>query len=197
MSAQSPSRQRWLIPVLVVVLSVTVAGGLLARELYHGAGEQADAIAPITVPPSTSDEPREEPGPPRVEITPDVANHPQDEVVRGVLQAYFDALNSKDYQAWSETVSDARRDQTTLADWKRDFQSTKDGSILLYRIEPGAQNSLRVLVGFTSTQSLNEAPVNFQYPCIRWRLVLPMKFERGAYRIDAVDSGTTTEHERC
>lgn len=184
--------------MLVVVLSVTVAGGLLARELYHrGTDEMQPGVLPITVPSSTSDGPRDEPGPARVEITPDAAGHPLGDAVRDALQGYFDALNAKNYGMWSKTVTRARLEQTTPALWKQDFQSTKDGSILLYRIEPGAQNSLRVLVGFTSTQSLNEAPRDFQHPCIRWRLVLPMKFENGSYRIDTVESGTTTEHEAC
>lgn len=192
-----PSRQRWLIPVLVVVLSITVAGGLLARELYRRPDAPRPADGEVIAPPvTTSDASGEKPGPDRVEVTADAANHPQDEAVRSVLQAYFKALNAKDYDAWAETVSDARRAKTPEADWHRNFQSTKDGSIRLYRIEPGAQGSLRALVGFTSTQSLNEAPVDFPHECIRWRLVLPLKFEHGSYRIDTVD-GTATEHDVC
>ncbi|GAA1024440.1 hypothetical protein GCM10009565_29740 [Amycolatopsis albidoflavus] len=192
-----PSRQRWLIPVIVVVLSITVAGGLLARELYRRPDSpraaDGEAMAPSA---TTSGGPSDKSGSVQVAVAPDAENHPQDDAVRTVLQAYFNALNKKDYDAWTETVSDARRSKTPEVDWHRNFQSTKDVNILLYRIEPGAQGTLRALVGFTSTQSLNEAPGDFQETCINWRLVLPMKFEHGSYRIDTVD-GTATEHDKC
>ncbi|WP_037362726.1 hypothetical protein [Amycolatopsis orientalis] len=191
------SRQRWLIPVLVVVLSITVAGGLLARELYRRPDSPRAAGGEATAPSATtSGGSAGKSGEVEVGVTPDAENHPQDDAVRSVLKAYFTALNKKDYDAWTETVSDARRSKQPESDWHRNFQSTKDVDILLYRIEPGAQGTLRALVGFTSTQSLNEAPVDFQEPCIRWRLVLPMKYEHGSYRIDTVDS-TATERDKC
>ncbi|MFF0145411.1 hypothetical protein [Amycolatopsis sulphurea] len=198
MSAQSPSRQRWLIPVLVVVLSVTVAGGLVARELYHTSADDVQSgVLPITVPSSTSPGSHSEPGSGRVEITPDVAGHPAGQAVLAVLQNYFDALNAKNYALWRQTVTTARIQNTSQSAWHTEFRSTKDGSILVYRIEEAADDSLSVLVGFTSTQSINEAPANFQYPCIRWRLELPMRIEGGGYRIDIVQSGSGVEHERC
>ncbi|MFD2469792.1 hypothetical protein [Amycolatopsis silviterrae] len=192
-----PSRQRWLIPVLVVVLSITVAGGLLARELYRRpeSPQPADGEA-MSSPVTTSGGLPDKSGAVHVGVTPDAESHPQDEAVRTVLQAYFEALNKKDYDAWTETVSEARRSRTPESDWHRNFQSTKDVDILLYRIEPGAQGTLRALVGFTSTQSIKEAPVDFPHECIRWRLVLPMKYEHGSYRIDTVD-GNATEHDQC
>lgn len=192
-----PSRQRWLIPVLVVVLSITVAGGLLARELYRRPDSpraaDGEAMAPSA---TTSGGAADKSGAIEVGVTPDAQNHPQDEAVRTVLKAYFTAVNQKDYDAWAETVSDARRSKMPEYDFHRSFQSTKDVDVMLYRIEPGAQGTLRALVGFTSTQSLNEAPVDFQEKCIHWRLVLPMKYEHGSYRIDTVD-GTATEHDKC
>ncbi|WP_167493624.1 hypothetical protein [Amycolatopsis circi] len=192
-----PSRQRWLIPVLVVVLSITVAGGLLARELYRRPDSpraaDGEAMAPSA---TTSGGQADKSGAVQVAVAPDAENHPQDDAVRTVLQAYFTALNHKDYDAWTETVSDARRSKTPEVDWHRNFQSTKDVNIMLYRIEPGAQGTLRALVAFTSTQSVNEAPLDFPFPCINWRLVLPMKYEHGSYRIDTVD-GTATEHDKC
>ncbi|MGW7539203.1 hypothetical protein [Amycolatopsis sp. NPDC054798] len=192
-----PSRQRWLIPVLVVVLSITVAGGLLARELYRRPESPRPADGEGIVPPvATSGGLPGKTGSVQVGVTPDAENHPQDDAVRTVLQAYFNALNAKDYDAWTETVSEARRSKTPETDWHRNFQSTKDVDITLYRIEPGAQGTLRALVGFTSTQSLNEAPVDFQQKCIRWRLVLPMKYEHNSYRIDTVD-GSAAEREAC
>ena len=182
--------------MLVVVLSITVGGGLLARELYRQP-DPPPATDPVNAPPpSVSVDPNDRPGSDQVKVTPDAANHPQGDAVRTVLQAYFRALNEKNYEAWADTVTDARRSLQTAALWHQGFQSTKDGSILLYRIEPGAQGTLRALVGFTSTQSTNEAPDDFREPCIRWRLVLPMKYEHNSYRIDATDN-RSIEHDKC
>ncbi len=182
--------------MLVVVLSITVGGGLLAREWYRQP-DPPPATDPVTAPlPSESVDPNDRPGSDVVKVTADVANHPQNNAVRTVLQAYFRAVNDKNYAAWADTVTDARRARTTMVQWHQDFKSTKDGTILLYRIEPGAQGTLRALVGFTSTQSLDEAPQEFQQPCIRWRLVMPMKFEHNSYRIDTTDN-TAIEHDKC
>ncbi|MDT8915385.1 hypothetical protein [Amycolatopsis sp. PS_44_ISF1] len=199
MTAQppAPSRQRWLVPVLVVVLSLTVGGGLLARELYQRPeAKLADAAA---VAPATSVERDDQPGPGKVEVTDDVAHHPQGDAVRPVIQAYFDSINSRDYGKWRSTVSAERASQKPTEDsWKKDYRSTKDGSILIYRIEPAAHTSLRVLLAFTSTQSVDDAPENFKEGCIHWRLVLPMVFQAGGYKIDAVDStGRSPESENC
>ncbi|MFI5609155.1 hypothetical protein [Amycolatopsis sp. NPDC051903] len=191
----APARQRWLVPVLVVVLSVTVGSGLLARELYRRPAAPPDD--PVASTPTTSVSSGDQPGPGQVEVTEDAARHPQDDVVRQVLQMYFDGVNNHDYDQWAQSVSEGRLKAYPEDKWRKGFVSTKDGSILLYRIEPGAGTSLRVLVGFNSTQSLDEAPPDFQYKCIRWRLVLPMVYERGGYKIDAIQSGASPEHDRC
>ncbi|MEV7552572.1 hypothetical protein AB0N89_23420 [Amycolatopsis sp. NPDC089917] len=189
------SRQRWLIPVLVVVISLTVGVGLLARDLYLR--PEAAPTAPIVSDSPTSVAPGAQPGSPAVEVTPDVFAHPQYQSVRQVLQGYFDSINDRDYPKWTSVVSRERAKTKTSAEWKKDYQSTRDGSILVYRVEPGAPNTLRVLVAFTSTQDVEDAPVYLPEACIRWRLVLPLRLESGSWRVDTTDGGTNPEHERC
>ncbi|MEC3979394.1 hypothetical protein [Amycolatopsis sp. H20-H5] len=191
----APSRQRWLIPVLVVVLSLTVGGGLLARELYR----RPEALPPEPIAESTptSLAPGQEPGLREVEITQDVATHPLNDPVRQVVQTYFDAIIDRNYDQWSKVVTQERLAGKSRADWLHDYRSTKDGSILIYRIEPGSPGSLRVLVGFTSTQDLADAPPYFQERCIRWRLVLPLILESGRWKLDTVEGGTNPEHDKC
>ncbi|MEV6911408.1 hypothetical protein [Amycolatopsis sp. NPDC051071] len=188
-------RQRWLIPVVVVVISLTVGIGLLARDLYRR--PEAPIAEPIVSAAPSSVAPNEQPGPPVVEITPDVFAHPQYQNVRQVLQGYFDSINDRDYPKWTSVVSRERAKTKTATEWKKDYQSTRDGSILVYRIEPGAPSSLRVLVAFTSTQDVDDAPVYLPEACIRWRLVLPLRLESGSWRVDTTDGGTNPEHERC
>jgi len=193
------SRQRWLIPVVVVVLSVTVGGGLLARELYKRQDPAAPTgNEPIVVSSSTTPlAPAEEPGSDTVRVTPDVVIHPQGDAVRKVIQSYFTAINTRDYRLWTVTVSAKRASQKPQKVWEKDLQSTKDGSILIYRIERGGGDSLRVLMAFTSVQDIADAPKDFPEKCIHWRLVLPLIEQGSSLRIDTVDTPSDPEREKC
>ena len=191
------SRQRWLIPVVVVVLSVTVGGGLLAREVYQRPELTADA--PIASSTSTVPlSPAEEPGPATIKVTPDVAGHPQENAVAATLETYFESINVKDYKLWSSVATAARIASQSQTDWRNGVRSTRDGSILVYRIERGANDSLRVLVGFTSVQKPEDGPPDLQVGCIRWRLVLPMvkPLDSDGLKIDTTD-GVSPDHEQC
>jgi hypothetical protein len=196
-TAPAPSsRQRWLVPVVVVVLSVTVGGGLLAREIYRRPDQPADETAVSTSAPASASS-----GAPAVTgvvgMTDDAKNHPQADAVRKALETYFSAINERNYAQWQTVVSEERRRSKTAAEWKKDFRSTKDSELLVYRIERGAGQSLRVLVAFTSTQDPQDAPEDMRERCLHWRLVLPMVVENDALRIDTVDPGPSPEHEKC
>jgi hypothetical protein len=177
------------------VLSLTVGGGLLARELYRRP-DQAPAV-PATLPASNPLRPSDQPGPRTVELTADAAAHPQHEQVRALLQSYFDAINNRDYVQWTSSVSAERRQNKTRNEWAGEYKSTQDGSILVYRIETVGQAQLRALVAFTSTQDIGEAPVGLPETCIHWRLTLPVVLQDGRWRVDAVAPGTTPEREKC
>jgi len=190
------SRQRWLVPVVVVVLSVTVGGGLLAREIYRRPDQPADDVS-VSVPspsPSSSGEPGAADD---VRMTDDARAHPQADAVRKLLKKYFAAINSKQYQQWTAVVTDERAAGQPQADWLKGVRTTKDTDALVYRIERSPASSLRVLVGFTSRQNVEDAPLFFREPCIKWRLVLPMLVEQSALKIDSVDKGPPPEHEKC
>jgi hypothetical protein len=194
----TPARQRWLIPTLIVLLSLTIGGGLLAREWYRPvaaalpAGENVVVPAPVT----TSLSPAEQPGSDVVGLTPDAAAHPQSKAVVALLQSYFTAINKKDYRLWTLAVSTERRQSKTEAEWQSDYRSTRDGSILAYRIESAALNQLRVLVAFTSTQDERDAPVGLPEHCIRWRLTLPVIVQGGGLRVD-VTTTNAPERGKC
>ncbi|GLY44083.1 hypothetical protein Amsp01_101060 [Amycolatopsis sp. NBRC 101858] len=197
MTTPAPSsRQRWLVPVVAVVLSVTVGAGLLAREIYRRPDQPADETTASSATPSSASS-----GAPAaagvVQMTEDARAHPQAGAVRRALETYFSAINERNYPQWQTVVSDERRRTKTAVDWKKDFRSTKDKDILIYRIERGAGQSLRVLVAFTSTQDPQDAPADMRETCLHWRLVLPMVVEDDALRIDTVDPGPSPEHEKC
>lgn len=190
-----PPRARWLIPVLVVVVSLTVGGGLLTRELYR----QPDRleVAGVTIGTTKQLPPNEQPGPSTVELTPDAAAHPQDDVVRKLLQDYFDSINGRSYEQYRTTVTIARMQSMGPNEWRRNFESTRDGSIVVYRIESSGPSLMNVLVSFTSVQDPSDAPPDLQVPCIRWSLVLPVRQEAGSWKVDTVPSGAPAEFKAC
>ncbi|UQS26529.1 MULTISPECIES: hypothetical protein [Amycolatopsis] len=194
MPAPPAAPPRWLVPVVIVVVSIMVGGGLLARELYRLPEAAPDAILAQTSPARPL---AEQPGPGIVELTPDAAAHPQNATVRGLLQTYFDSINNRDYELWKTAVTRERVQAKPKSTWLNDYRTTKDGSILVYRIDPVTDDELRALVGFTSTQDVKDAPAELPEPCVHWRLVLPLALESGAWKVDTVTGSTTPELSRC
>ncbi|HVW41861.1 MAG TPA: hypothetical protein VHC18_10990 [Amycolatopsis sp.] len=187
---------RWLIPVLVVVVSLIVGGGLVARELYRAPDQGLGTM--LALPSSTARPLAQQPGPGTVELTPDAALHPEHEVVQQLLQTYFDAINSLDYEKWKTTVTKTRIQAKPRPDWLKDYASTKDGSILVYRIDGVSAQDLRVLVGFTSVQDPAKAPDEVPgATCVQWRLVLPLTQESGHWKVDTMAGYTTPEVRPC
>lgn len=194
MPASSTPHHRLLIAVLIVVVALMVGGGLAARELYR---QPEQTLAAVTLPSSTALPLAEQPGPATVELTLDAAAHPQHEDVRVLIQQYFDSINSRNYEAWKGTVTRARVQSKPPAKWKSEYQSTKDGSILVYRIDSLPKGDLRLLVAFTSTQDPSAAPPELPAPCLHWNLVLPVTLEGGHLRVDAVTGAATPEMSPC
>jgi hypothetical protein len=181
-----------LLPIFVVVLSLTVGGGLLAREFYRFSGHEPGFVAP-----SSSATPTRQPGSMTVELSRDSAAHPQEETIRQLIQTYFDAINTRNYERWKTTVTKQRIQARPADMWAREYQSTKDGSVLVYRIETLSERQLQVFIGFTSTQSISAAPPDMPEPCIRWRLIWPIAQEGDAWKLDTVPTGTVPEHAKC
>lgn len=186
---------RWLVPVLIVVLSLAVAGGLLARDHYQRQAPRHTGAVSLPHSPSLALE--DQPGSPLVQLTPDAANHPHDETVRRLLQAYIDGINGRNYERWKTAVTAERVRSKPEEQWLVDYQSTKNGSILVHRIETAPEGKLRVLLSFTSTQDVSDAPLQLPEPCVRWWLAWPLALERGHWKIDTVPAGTVPEMARC
>ncbi|SFO86388.1 hypothetical protein SAMN05421810_101228 [Amycolatopsis arida] len=185
----------WLVPALVVVVSLAVGGGLLARELYRPPEQPVDAV--IATPTSTPLPPDQQPGSPMVRLARGAATHPEGEPVRRLLQAYFDAINGRNYERWKTTVTVERVAVKPKREWLTEYRSTRDGNILVYRIETAPQGRLQVLVAFTSTQDVADAPPGLPATCVHWRLALPVLREGGQWKLDTVPAGTTPEREPC
>ena len=183
---------RWVLPVVLVAMIATAVGALVARQIYAEPATSPSVVLPSDHPLP----PGEQPGDPTVAGTPDATEHPLYETVRALLQTYFDAINNKRYDQW-RTVASKNLAKVSAEKWQADYRSTKDGSIVLRRIETGPANSARVLVSFTSVQELDNAPYELPAKCIRWRLVLPFTVEDGAWKLDTGLTNVASQHDTC
>lgn len=187
-------RQLWLVPVVLVTVIATAIGGLLARNLY----ETPEPGAPDPVLPTETSRPLEEqPGSGVVRGTKDAVAHPLFETVRAVLQTYFDAINRKDYESWTGTVTQNRIESLRKETWLKDYRSTTDGNIVVYRIEVAEEDTARVLMKFTSVQDPPDAPPELQVPCIHWHVVFPLVREDSGWKIDTGPASASPQHEPC
>lgn len=191
-------RALWVLPTALVVAAASVAGGLLARDLYLRpatieAGEvtTSESGAPSSVPRS------EQPGDRTVRLSVDAELHPDGEHVRALLQRYFDAINGRDYQAWTENVTSDFARRLRAPQWMANYQTTTDGSVVVQRIDTSSTERLRVLAGFVSVQDVAKAPAGLPVDCIRWRVVLPLSEEDGTLRVDNGPEGYTPQFEAC
>lgn len=183
MNARRPTEQLgWLLPGLaLLVVLVGVGAGFGVRQL---AADPAGSPAPVT----TVSNPRPSgppPGPGIVQLSQDAQAHPDADAIRSLLQRHFDAINNKDYAAWASTVVARRSSEMPRSMWQSDYGSTRDGSILVHRVEPSQLGPV-AMVSFTSTQNADKGPSNLNGSrCTRWWVSYRMVIEGGLLRIDA------------
>jgi hypothetical protein len=187
-------RQLWLLPVLLITVIATAVGGLLARTVYEDPGPP---VPDPVVPSSTSLPPGDQPGSKVVEGTPDATQHPLYQALHELVQRHFDAINAHDYAAWQGTVTGKRMELLPQDKWEGDYQSTKDGSIVILRIEQGDEDTARVLMTFTSVQNPANAPPELKVGCIRWNVVYALVIEGDGWKLDASPASVAPQHERC
>lgn len=193
----------WVALLGIVIL--TAAAAFVVRQVYRS---RPEALSPAvttstttsaTTPtaPTTSSQ-SQRPGPSDVQTREDAAQHPQYGDVRKMLQDYFDGINDRNYVKWRGSVTRARAELLPEKEWTDSYKSSKDGNIHLYRIDTvQPQQRLRVLVSFTSTQSIDKAPPELQKECIDWHVVLPVTREDNKWKIDTGDGASSPRHDEC
>ncbi|WP_228717586.1 hypothetical protein [Allosaccharopolyspora coralli] len=182
-SSSAPRRGRlwpWAVPVTLVVLVAAVGGGLSARALYGESGAEPSEPNSTTSAPATQGRP----GPAVVELAPGAAEHPDHRTVRSMLQILFYSINANRYDQWRTTVVEERQRTMPEDEWRDAYGSTRDGSILVHTIRPGPDDSVRVLLSFTSVQDPADAPSEMPVDCLRWHVVYPLVKDSGGLRLD-------------
>lgn len=155
--------------VVAIALGVLlVAGGALAWATSGApAVGGAPAGSPAAVPVAGA-------GPSAVQLSSDAARHPAAPAVLAQLQRHYDAINNRDYAAWTDTVVAERSAALPESRWLDDYASTKDGTIRVDRIDPAPEGGVLVLLRFVSTQAVADAPEQLPAERLCWRTTLPM-----------------------
>lgn len=185
---------KWGVPLAIVVLVAAALSGLAGRSFYEDGNASAappDGASPSGTEPVT---PPAQPG--SIVLTEDASEHPDHETVRWVLQTHFDAINFHRYDTWKTTVVAAKQAELPEEKWKREYASTRDSDIVVHRIESGADDSLRVLLTFTSRQDPEDSPDGLS-PCVRWRVVYPLVQESGGMRLDTGRLPGSSRYNQC
>lgn len=154
---------------LVAVFAVLC--GLLVHSLY----QRADAGEPLAA---------NVPGPVGPRLSPEAALAPRAGEIEALISAHYEAINRRDYQAWKKTVVARRHQETPEPLWREQLASTRDGDVVIHRIDPAPGGSLSVLMTFTSTQDPNLAPRETPYACLRWHVVYSVVRELNLPRLD-------------
>jgi hypothetical protein len=189
------TRRWWLLPVLVMlVIGAGAAAGYGLRELVTqpSGGQEETPAAPTTTTTAAGGE--TDSGPRAVELAPDVVADPEGSDIQKLLQRHFDAINNSDYEAWKATVTRERSAKFPKQQWRDQYRSTADGTILVHRIEPTPAGRI-VLISFTSTQDRTLAPDQVS-ECVRWRVGYLVVMERGELRLGPSEPAAS-QHTPC
>lgn len=184
--------------MLGVVVVATAVTALVARNVYQLQSAGAATSPPVTSVTQTPVAPTKEPGSTQVSMTPDVANSPDGQQVRQLMQTLFDSINNRRYGQWLSVVTTQLAQNKSETNFMDSYKSTSDGAIQILRIDTAPQGGLSVLVTFHSVQSLDQAPAYAPYGCIQWQVVWPVvQVEDGSLKLDTGATGESPQTQQC
>jgi hypothetical protein len=167
---------------LVVVLLVLVGALIGVAGLRLAQMRAVPLAAPRALPASGA-------GSTSLEVSNDAWAYSSGPAVQDVLSRYFDAINAKNYAAWTTTVTPARAAQQTEAAWQQGYATTVDGTIRLSRIDEVSPGHLVALVSYLSVQRPEDGPEGLKTSRICWRESIPLVGD--PLQIDVGKSGST------
>ncbi len=190
---------RVLLPVVLLVMASAAGAGVIARDAYkRQTPPPVEQVVDAASGAPTSLAPSEQPGDSKVLLTTDVSKHPDGARVVELLQKHFDSINARNFQDWVTTVTEQRRALTPgESAWRKPYETTRDGTILVHRLEAVGPQRLKAMITFTSTQDPVWGPADLRVGCVRWRVVYPLQVEDGALRVDVGTEGQSSQFEPC
>jgi hypothetical protein len=165
--------------VALVVLAIAGATTLVAleRDTTRQTASAAPHAAPTTIiapappaytPPRTVY--RTVPSGEPVTLSSVAASAPDSAVVRALLERHFAAINGRDYDLWTTTVTAARVSDVSRASWLRAYDTTTDETVHVADIRRTGSDSAAVRLSFVSNQDPSDAPADLRASRICWNV---------------------------
>lgn len=170
-------RGQRLTTVLTIVLLVVLGCGASAAWALG-------KTRPATVPVGYTAGPTAEGS---VQLAAAAAEHPRSADVQQTLQRYFDAINRRDFDAWSTVVGTDQSANQTARDWAHAYSTTTDSNFMVADIE---DDPFRVRLMFTSEQAVEFAPKRLPVTCINWDLTYLLAEQDGGLVLSGIDPST-------
>jgi hypothetical protein len=119
-----------------------------------------------------------------VRLSADAQSHPRSSDVLATVQQYFDAINNRDYAAWTRSVAAAQSAPQSESQWTEDYSTTTDSNFTVVGI---SDDPLRVRMMFTSEQDVDFAPKSLPVECINWDVTYLLGDENGRLVLTGID----------
>jgi hypothetical protein len=183
----------WLIVAAVAVTAATGAGiGIAATGLPEvrpaaspGGSEAGGSQAPT---PSGAGATA------LVRLGANAAGSPSAPDVLALLDRHFTAINERDFDMWTTTVTTTRSSSQSADQWRQVYRSTVDSNVVVTAIRPTA-NGLLVSVEFQSRQNPVDAPADLQVGNICWSSRWPLAGDGASLRIGTPAKGATDKRQ--
>jgi hypothetical protein len=202
-------RPPWVLIALLVVVVLGGGGTAAAFVLsgHHSAKPSAAATptsqpthtsAPATPTQSVSATPSASntPGHGQVGVAASLAGNSQTPQIVTLLDSYFGAINTRNYQGYYTLLSPQVQQQTSQSQFSKGFASTKDSSETLTGLSSGAGGTTVAVVTFTSHQKPANS-VNGHESCTRWQISLYLQRSGNSYLIEKPPSSYHASYAAC
>jgi hypothetical protein len=206
-----PEGRRGPLMLAVAALIVVVAAIAAGAGTWYAMGRAPAAKLPAVLPPSASSSAPGSPSAPTspsaphgsvpasappaglASLTPAAALYPGASAIAGVINRYFQAINSRDYAAYRATQSPGSA--MTTQQFRAGFESTRDSNVLITSITTMPNGNPAADVTFTSQQQPQDGPEGES--CTNWHVTMYFDVNAGTYTIGLPPNGYKAAYQAC
>lgn len=207
-----PRRRRLLTGPVLVVVAIVVLGGvasgayLLVRHLNPAKSARgtvarsvestrpAPSPAQSTLSFSPSPSPQPSPSAGTVAIAPAAGQDPSAQQVAAFLGQYFDAINSRDYQAYSALLTPTN--QVSASQFRQGYRTTTDSAEVLTGVGSDSAGHTVATTSFVSHQDPADS-VDGSQRCTDWNISFYLLQNGASYLIDTPPSSYHASYAPC
>jgi uncharacterized RDD family membrane protein YckC len=164
----------------------TGSGGYGAQGNAGGGGAVIPSFPPTSEPEAYSD---------TLTIGTAAQAEPEQQDVAALLDQYFTAINSRDYEGYRTTQAADVRADLTESQFDKGYASTTDSDATLVDIVDTPSGGRGAELTFTSNQDAADGPDG--ETCTDWSLTYALTQENGSWKIDGLAHGLHHSHDSC